>query len=217
MAPVTRPVTLSTGITVQVQLVDLSADSPLTLREALQSAYARVGAKHAGSAAKHLEHQLVIEAAAQQRTHKPRTEAPEPHEEQLAALRSLDAALLRRGCVRPTLDELLAAYGGDPSAPDLGLGSDYSTLVSAIRERSGLREPDDAELTLAGVFLREWAVTLDSMGKRYGRRPSDFAGFQPGAPERERLALDLGVYYWARGEDSLDEAWRKGQEQLQPG
>lgn len=197
-------ITLSTGIVVTLRPVDISGDAPLTLREALGSALAQAGAKHAGVGAAQLQEQIKRDDPWAER----RPEEQSSAELIVQAERHLRVALLRRGCVHPSLDDLLAVYGGTEDQDDLGLGPDFTLLSEAIRGLSGLDAgrgtPDEGE-----VFLREWGVTLDAMGKRYGRRPSDFAGFAPGARERDRLSLDLGVYYWARGEDSLDEAYRK--------
>lgn len=52
-------------------------------------------------------------------------------------------------------------------------------------------------------------MTLDSLSKRYAKRPSEFVPFPEGTTERERLAYDIGIYYWARGEDAKDEWWRR--------
>lgn len=185
--------------------MDVHAGHPLTLRDAMGSAHAMAGATHAQAAGRHLAHQLGAE-------HHPRPVKAESGELLLRAGRDLEVALLRRGCLHPPLDELMALHGGTLDDDDLGLGAGFGLLTRAIRELSGLHEPSETDLQGARLFLGEWGVTLDAMGKRYGLRPS---AFLPGdLPERERLGLDLGVYYWARGEDALDEAWRRRSEQL---
>lgn len=185
--------------------MDVHAGHPLTLRDAMGSAHAMAGATHAKAAGQRLARQLGAE-------HQPRVAEPESGELLLRAGRDLEVALLRRGCASPTLGELMALHGGTLDDDDLGLGAGFGLLTRAIRDLSGLHEPAELELDGARLFLAEWGVTLDAMGKRYGLRPS---AFLPGElPERERLALDLGVYYWARGEDALDEAWRRRSEQL---
>lgn len=197
--------TLSTGIVVTLCPVDISADVPLTMREALTSALAQVGARYAKAGGDQLQEQIKLDDPRAER----RPEEASGVEMVLQAERRLRLALLRRGCLRPPLPELLALYGGGLEHDDLGLGPDFALLSDAIRSLSGLVTAAADDRDESEVFLREWGVTLDGLGKRYGRRPSDFAGFAPGALERDRLALDLGVYYWARGEDSLDEAYRK--------
>lgn len=198
---------LQTGIQVTLRAVDLDARMPLTLRDAMGNAYAQAGAAHAQAAGRHLAHQMGPD-------HQPRPDQSDETRSLLAAGRTLDISLLRRGLVTPTLPDLLAMYGGDEREPDLGLGSDYGTLTDALRTLSGLRVPSAEDLALATVFLREWGVTLDAMGKRYGVRPSSCLPAGADIPERDRVGLDLGIYYWARGEDALDEAWRKNNERL---
>lgn len=201
--------TLQTGIQVTLRPVDLDARTPLTLRDAMAAAYAQVGAQHAKAAGERLARQLGPD-------HKPRPADSDAAGSLLRAGRDLEVSLLRRALVQPTLPDLMAAYGGSEDDADLGLGPDYATLMQAVRTLSDLSEPAPAELERAGVFLREWAPTLDAMSKRYGMRPSAYLP-DTNLPERDRLALDLGVYYWSRGEDALDEAWRRREEDMRRG
>ncbi|MBZ9753174.1 hypothetical protein K7W42_20265 [Deinococcus sp. HMF7604] len=196
---------LLTGMQVEVRGVDLHVGAPLSLRDAMTSPLALAGARHAKEAGERLARQMGPD-------HNPRPQDEESAEALLRAGRELEVSLLRRGLVSPPLADLLALYGGHESEPDLGLGPDFASLSAAIRELSGVLVADDEALERAAVFLREWAVTLDGLGKRYSLRPSAFMAGD--VLERDRFALDLGVYYWARGEDALDEAWRRRADQL---
>lgn len=194
-------VTLSTGIVVELAPVDVGGQQPATLHEALTSALARIGMQNAAEGAALLRE--IVPAAPRDPDHWPDGAAV-----QLRAARAAEVSLLRRACVSPTLAELLATYGGDEADADLGLGPDYALLLDAVRTLSGLTAQAPADLDDARLFLSEWGSGLDGMARRYGQRPSDLMPFPAGALERERLALDLGVYYWARGEDGKDEWWR---------
>ncbi|MFB9991222.1 hypothetical protein ACFFLM_04395 [Deinococcus oregonensis] len=202
-------ITLSTGIEVQLQRVDLTGHLPLTLHEALSEPLALVGMQNAKEGSELLGGILNEEG-------RPEDPWPEELQAQMQAVRTADARLLVRGCVSPALPELLALYGGDLREADLGLGLDFALLLAAVKQLSGLRQSSPEALTEARLFLKELGSALDSMGKRYGCRPSELIGFPSEALERERLALDLGVYYWARGEDGKDEWWRKTKENVKP-
>ncbi len=202
-------VTLSTGIAVQLQRVDLTGHLPHTLHEALAAPLAKVGMENAKEGAELL-------AAVLQEEPRPADPWPDELHLHLQMAQNADAQLLLRGCAEPTLTDLLALYGGDLREPDLGLGADFALLLEAVRGLSGLANPTPKTLGEARLFLRELGSALDGMGKRYGCRPSDLIGFPADALARERLALDLGVYYWVRGEEGKDEWWRKAQTEKGP-
>jgi hypothetical protein len=60
--------------------------------------------------------------------------------------------LLKAALVRPSFPELLALFESDGSGPDLGLGPDYTVLLNAVREHSGVKPVLPAETAAAKTF-----------------------------------------------------------------
>lgn len=76
-----------------------------------------------------------------------------PMEAMLDIQRESERGLLRNAILRPTLDELVALYGGnmEAPAPDLGLGPDFSFLTGEI-EAFSKTKVGEPELQQARVF-----------------------------------------------------------------
>ena len=52
--------------------------------------------------------------------------------DQVALMQQIQRGMLRESLVAPTLEELVAVYGGRMDSPDLGMGPDYSQLMAAV-------------------------------------------------------------------------------------
>lgn len=74
-----------------------------------------------------------------------------PPEMGLEIQRQSELALLRSALLRPTLDELVALYGGDMQTPDLGLGPDFSYLAGEVDDFSKPK-PAPEQLEAARTF-----------------------------------------------------------------
>ena len=81
----------------------------------------------------------------------PRPRGSLPPEAELEIQREASRAALRCALLRPTLDELVAEYGGSLDEADLGLGSDFSWLAGEVSAFSK-PQPTPAQKEQARTF-----------------------------------------------------------------
>ena len=145
-------VTLTTGVSVRLRKVDLTAIQEAAFSSLVMGAHAQAGRKHAEAAGDFLRRVL-------KETDTPAGEIPDEllefPELILNHKRDSDVALLRASCIEPTLDGLVELYSGDLTLPDLGLGPDYSLLLAYTRQHSRVAVPGAREVAQATMFPAE--------------------------------------------------------------
>lgn len=123
----TKRVTLPmTGLEVVVRRADVDAITADAMKMTLQTGALREVAQ--GWA------QEAAGEAAKDSTTPPRPQMALPPEMEIILMQEANRAVLRSVVVLPTLDELMAEYGGRDSDPDLGLGPDFKALMAAVNE-----------------------------------------------------------------------------------
>lgn len=133
------------GITVRIRKVDTQVLTTASTGSILAGAHAQVGAENAA------------EGGVLLRSLMDDTQRPDDATLQDAAIliqvsQAANRRMVQQAVKSPSYPDLLALYESDGADDDMGMGSDYTVLLNAIREHSGIKAVTPVEKASAERF-----------------------------------------------------------------
>ncbi|MVN88640.1 hypothetical protein GO986_18040 [Deinococcus sp. HMF7620] len=163
-------------LTVTIRKADMQAIMQGATLAAFAGRYAQAGAEHANKGGELLKSIMNSQG-------RPNELSDEDTPEALALIAQASEQgnrdLVRESLVEPEFEELLARYRGKETHRTFGMGPDFTVLVNAIREHSGVKPVTEVDAASNVRFPEELGSAAGSDGASLGSNTGPSDAYEP--------------------------------------